>query len=132
MKLTDLIEGITARTSQHDKRTEAAIDVIGKALNASPLRRFPKVDGFEDALINLAGFFDESSPDEMEWWFPATFNDLQLHKKDRSSPHVKNALVYLAQRYNQIEQQEEEHFQKTGIHTWLRNIVRGVHAKVDP
>ena len=95
MKLTDLSEGIVARTSQHDKRTEAAIDLFAHSLNNDPDR----VDELDSAFITLSAFLDVGQLEELDWFFRQTFSELNIQPNQQAQ--MKEAMIYIAQRYNQ-------------------------------
>jgi len=131
----DLTEGIVRRTSQHEKRTEAAINVIGKALSATfkhthPRPRAKRLDNFEDTLVTLAAFLEVPSNHYgggLDWFFQNRFDELRIQPKDRPpySPHFQNALIYLAQRYNTIESEDEDNVQE-----WYYDVVDQIETKM--
>ncbi len=118
MKLTDLIEGIVSRTSQHDKRTNAAIGVIANEISDwSSLVAHRRLDNFTDVFASLAAFIEGGSKiEELDWYFERSFMELKVKPKNRDS--FKNAWVYLANRYNYIESKDEESVQE-----WYYDII---------
>jgi len=137
MRFTEyLVEGIVGRTSRHDKRTEGAIDVIGKAISNSfrsllsrpKTMRERRLDNFEDTLVTLAAFLQVPNNQPLDWFFQNRFDELRIQPKDRPpySPHFQNALIYLAQRYNAIESEDEDNVQE-----WYYDIVDRIEAKMN-
>lgn len=139
-----LTEGIVRRTAQHDKREEGAIDVIGAALS----KTFSKpgyekwmeaersggkrLNNFADALITLASFLDGmihfKDTQSLDWFFQESFDELRIRPQDRPphSPHMQNALIYLARRYNQIESEDEG-----DSPVWYRDMIDKIEAKMN-
>jgi hypothetical protein len=130
-----LVEGIVRRTSQHDKRTTDAINVIGKAIsdsfrsrNRPETMRDDKLDSFGDTLITLAAFLEVPNNQPLDWFFQNRFDQLRILPKDRPpySPHIQNALIYLAQRYNAIESEDEDNVQE-----WYYDITHRIEKKMN-
>ena len=148
MKLIELIEGIVGRTSQHDKREEGAIDVIGKTISNTFITpgfrvrpttiKKRRLDNFEDTLVTLAAFLQVKDNQPLDWFFQNRFDELRIKPKDRPpySPHMKNALIYLAQRYNQIESESEDNVQDSQHRgaeerRWYYDIVDRIEKKMN-
>ena len=119
-----LVEGIVRRTSQHDKRTEGDITVIGNAISDwSSLVSQRRLETFEDVFASLAAFLETTTNiSELDWYFNRSLQELRIKPKDQQS--FKSAWIYLAQRYNQIESKDEESVQE-----WYYDIVDKVREK---
>lgn len=98
MKLIDLVEGIVSRTSQHDQKTKAAIDVLSTAL--APDWSNGKMQQFSNAIYSLTGFLDVSPPNELGWFFEKTFEELDIDPEHQEQ--TKAAMLYIAQRFNAL------------------------------